>query len=82
MLNIDGAISVIKLHFPKATIPAAISYGDDYLFVVYRSYDRESLFDPFYAINRISGDLREFSMETDGDISEIMPLFRTANLIP
>ncbi len=79
MLSLSDATDVVKAHFPKAQIRAGVPYRNDYVFVVYPSNTRESFFDPYYAVDKNTGEFRDFSIFTDADPEELTNLL-TATL--
>jgi hypothetical protein len=75
MLNIDEAIKIINKNLPDEKINSYIEYKNLYLFQVFSKRELEEDLDPFYSVNRETGEFRDFSVLTDGDISEISALF-------
>lgn len=81
MLSLSDCLQIAKEAIPYTSVEGAIEYRDEYVFVIYRSADREGMFDPFYAVNKSTGIFREFSVITDGVTSDIMYLFKDSNLL-
>lgn len=75
MLNVNQAVAIIKKNLPSWKIRAAIDYNGLYIFQVFDDDPLEGRMDPFYSVNKRTGELRDFSILTDGDISEIAELF-------
>lgn len=81
MLNLEQAVKVIRKVLPKGKIQKAISYRGLYIFQVFRDEIGEEELDPFYSVNKKTGEFNEFSIITDGDITEIVDLFtKTKNV--
>lgn len=75
LLAENDARIIVKRAFPKADIKPPISYRGLYLFQVFTDDPEEGEFDPFFSVNQQTGELRDFSVITDGDINEITDLF-------
>lgn len=75
MLSFTQAIDVIKSNIPDGSIQSAIEYNGLYVFMVFDSDELEGQMDPFYSVDIQTGEFRDFSIITDGDISEINNLF-------
>jgi len=78
MLNIEEATKIVKLYLPDGDIQAVVPYRDVYLFQVFGSDPLEGQMDPFFSVHKITGKIRDFSILTDGDMSEIAPLIISA----
>lgn len=81
MLSLNQAKKIVEKNLPKSDIQAAIQYKNEYIFRVFMSDDLEGQMDPFYSVDVRTGKFRDFSILTDGDISEITELFESSNLI-
>ena len=75
MIDFVEAERIIKQEFPEATIPSFISYGNVFVFIVFFSDPDEGIFDPFYSVDKTTGEVSEFSVLTDGDFDDIQNLF-------
>lgn len=75
MIDFVEAERIIKQEFPEATIPSFISYGNVFVFMVFSSDPDEGIFDPFYSVDKTTGEVAEFSVFTDGDFDDIQDLF-------
>lgn len=78
MLNLKDAEVLIKKAIPGGKIQASVVYRNLYLFQVFTLNPGEETMDPFYSVNRQTGEVRDFSVLTDGDLSEITILFLAA----
>jgi hypothetical protein len=78
MLSVSEATKRIKKVFPDAKIGANIDYRGLYIFQVFLDLPEEAGFDPFFSVNKQTGEVRDFSVITDGNISEINKLFLEA----
>jgi hypothetical protein len=78
MLNILEATSIVHKNLPNGNIKAFIDYQDLFIFQVFTDDDLEGQFDPFFSVNKETGDFRDFSILTDGDTQEIAKLFLQA----
>lgn len=78
MLDQSTAQKRLKKALPNGKVQAVVTYKDLYLFQVFDDDPDEGEYDPFYSVNRQTGEVREFSILTDGDISEITTLFLEA----
>lgn len=79
MLSEVDARVVVKNAFPTASISNPIDYQGVYVFKVITPDPLEGDQDPFYSVNKTTGELRDYSVITDGDINEITDLFLKAN---
>lgn len=76
MLSIEQAQK--KLLFERAEIASVegvIRYRDVYLFRVRFTDGDEAQYDPFFSVNVIGGEVKDFSVFRDGDLREITYLF-------
>ena len=79
MLDIDPATMIVKKHIPDGSIKKHIEYNGLFIFQVFQDDPFEGEFDPFYSVNRTTGEFRDFSILTDGDFKVLSDLFRKAN---
>lgn len=78
MLDVKEAIKIVNKNIPTGKIQSYIVYKNVYLFQVFTNVPGESEFDPFYSVDKETGEFRDFSIITDGNISEISTLFEKA----
>lgn len=76
-VSLQKAINIVKKNIPNGKIDASIRYRDLYLFKVFIDNGFEKEMDPFYSVNINTGEFRDFSILTDGDIREITNLFNS-----
>lgn len=75
MLSEIEAKKIVSDNLPEGLVQSFISYEDVYIFKVFFDDPLEGQWDPFFSVNKKTGELRDFSILTDGDISEITELF-------
>lgn len=80
MLNLTQAIDVVKNNIPDGSVQSAIKYNGLYVFMVFNNDELEGQMDSFYSVDTNTGEFRDFSIITDGDISEIGKLFLTDSI--
>jgi hypothetical protein len=71
MLSEIDAVRIVTDAFPGARIEKPIEYQGVYLFQVFTDDLLEGGQDPFFSVNMQTGELRDFSVITDGDPKEI-----------
>jgi hypothetical protein len=71
MLAKDEAQNLLEKALPDVPVKAWSRYRNLYLFRVQWPFEGEEDFDPFVSVNSETGEVRDFSVMTDGDISEI-----------
>ena len=71
MLNRLQAQAQLVKAFPEETPKAWTVYQDLYLFRVEHPSAAEKNWDPFFSVDHITGEVRDFSVLTDGNLSEI-----------
>lgn len=76
MLSEKAAVQIAKKYIPDGDIQACARYRDLYLFQIFVGTSEEFGFDPFYSVNANTGEFKDFSIITDGDIDEISILFK------
>ena len=75
MLTNDDAQTLLDNVLPDdIELKAWAQYRDLYLFRVQYSSLGEEDYDPFFSVNSNTGEVKDFSVLTDGDISEISRL--------
>jgi hypothetical protein len=74
MFNSAQALAQVKATLPEVEIKAWTEYRDIYLVRVEYPYPAEKDYDPFFSVDKDSGEVRDFSVITDGDLSEISAL--------
>jgi hypothetical protein len=76
MLSELEATSIVRNTFPTSRVEPPIAYRGVYLFMVFNDDDPlEGDQDPFFSVEQSTGELRDFSIITDGDPNEITNLF-------
>jgi hypothetical protein len=71
MLSELEASGLIKSTFPNSRIEKPIFYRGLFVFQVFGDDPLEGDQDPFYSVDQKTGELRDFSILTDGDPKEI-----------
>lgn len=79
MLNLDEATKIITENLPGGRISAVVEYKNLFLFQVFHSMPFEEELDPFFSVDRDTGEFDDFSIIVDGNINEVIPLFVQAN---
>lgn len=75
MLSVKQAVNTVKKNLPDGNIDSMIVYNGLYVFKVFNDDELEGQMDPFYSVNMETGEFRDFSILTDGNITEIVKLF-------
>ena len=75
MLDIKEATKIVQKALPGWKIQAHVDYKNLYLFQVFSNEPEEEEFDPFFSVNKETGEFSDFSIITDGNTSEIISLF-------
>lgn len=76
MLSDADATILAKRNLPGRELSKPVPYRGLFLFIATDPNDPdEGDFDPFYSVNQSTGEFKEFSVITDGDITEIADLF-------
>jgi hypothetical protein len=78
MLTSEQATQVIRKVFPDSDLDVAgpVDYQSVYLFRVIDTSDPlEGAWDPFFSVDKKTGEVRDFSIITDGDQGRIIELF-------
>lgn len=76
MLSEKAAIQIAKKYIPDGEIRERVRYRDLYILQIFVGTPEEFGFDPFYSVNANTGEFRDFSIITDGDVNEISTLFK------
>jgi hypothetical protein len=75
MLSEEEARHIVRNAFPDRSIVTSIDYREVYLFLVLGTEPLEGDQDPFFSVDKTTGELRDFSIITDGDPKEITAKF-------
>ena len=78
MLTSKQATQIVEGFLPGWKIQSYVEYKDLYLFKVFNDDPYEGEMDPFFSVNKKTGEFLDFSIFTDGDMSELEPLFAAA----
>jgi hypothetical protein len=78
MLDEKAARDVIMKNLPDGEIQYVVSYQNLFIFQVFSGDPEEREFDPFFTVNKDTGEFRDFSLITDGN-PEIFRLLEQAN---
>lgn len=71
MLNELEATKIIRDIFPDSRIDKPIDYRGVFVFPVFGDDPLEGGLDPFFSVDQKTGEVRDFSIITDGDPKEI-----------
>lgn len=74
MLSQPKAQAIVQLALPGAVIKTWADYNDLYLFRVEYPSLAERNWDPFWSVDKNTGEARDFSVITDGNLSDITKL--------
>lgn len=80
MLEIKEALALAKKALPDGQIQKTIGYKNFFVFQIFSPDPFEGVLDPFYSVDRTTGEFRDFSIFTDGNGAEIYRLFETSTL--
>lgn len=75
MFNLKFAISIVAESLPGARIEKVVEYKNLYLFQVFVDLPGEEGFDPFFSVDKVTGEFRDFSI-LNGDTKAILELFK------
>ena len=78
MLTEQQARDIFSAAVPDAPIQAQVLYRDVYLFRVIFPSPEEAEFDPFFSVDVETGEVRDFNVMLDGDLTEITAAFLSA----
>lgn len=76
-LDLKMAYDIVLKEIPSGKIQTSISYKDLFIFQVFTDKPFEENWDPFYSVNKKTGEFRDFSILTDSN-PEIVSLFEKA----
>lgn len=76
MLSTAEAKAAVEKQNPGTTAEVCVTYNDLYLVRVKHADPDEVGYDPFYSVHPLTGEVKEFSVLTDGNIVEIAKLFK------
>lgn len=81
MLSYNQAKSIIESNIP-GTIKSCVLYKNLYIFCVINDDDPiEGDLDPFYSVNALTSECRDFSIITDIDMDVYFDLLERKNLV-
>lgn len=75
LIDERAAERIVKSYLPEGMIQAVVEYRDLFIFQVFHVDPEEGDQDPFFSVNKNTGEFRDFSIITDGDTTEIVNLF-------
>jgi hypothetical protein len=75
MLSVKEAIEVVHKNHPLGEIQSWVTYKNLYLFQVFNKRPGEEEMDPFFSVDKETGEFKEFSILTDGNTAEVVSLF-------
>lgn len=78
MLNKEQAIMIARKHIPEGRIEGIVDYEGVYILQIFSPDPLEGDWDPFYSVNKDTGEFSDYSVLTDGNINEIFHLFSIA----
>jgi hypothetical protein len=78
MLDIDQAVEALQEFFPEGQIGLSIDYGPVFVVQVFNNFPGEEGMDPYFSVDKQTGQVRDFSLMTDGDFDEVNRLFAAA----
>ena len=78
MLSLNNALAVVKKNYPDGKIQKYIDYKNFYVFMIFGNDELEGQFDPFFSVDKNTGEFSDFSIITDGDPKELTDLFLKA----
>lgn len=78
MLDLEQAIARLTVMFQGATLGLHIQYRGLFIFQVFLPLEDEEGYDPFYSVNRETGEVLDYNIMEDGDLQTITELFMTA----
>lgn len=76
--DLEKATEIVNQQLPGWDIQAVVEYQNLFLFQVFSQEPEEEEMDPFFSVNKETGEFRDFSIITDGDTAEIARLFLAA----
>ena len=75
MLNDIQLTNIVKKNLSGWVIKKSVDYGNLKLFMVDSLDPEEGMFDPFFSVDKGTGEFSDFSILTDGDTEKILGLF-------
>ena len=75
MLSTKQAVQIAKKNYPSGKIEKIVEYNKVYLLMIFGGDPEEEEMDPFFSVDKETGEFQEFSILTDGDTGEIVSLF-------
>ena len=75
MLDIKEAIKVAKESYPTGKIQKVVEYKGLYVFLIFDDDPLEGKMDPYYSVDKKTGEFKEFSLFLHGDMEELTKLF-------
>jgi len=75
MLSPTDAAKIVRENHPLGDIKSYVEYRNLYLFMVYNKRPGEEMMDPFFSVDKTTGEFKEFSVFTDGNAREVLNLF-------
>ena len=78
MLDEKAARDVVTTNLPDGEIQYVVSYKNLFIFQVFSGDPEEREFDPFFTVDKTTGEFSDFSLITDGN-PEIFKLLEEAN---
>lgn len=75
MYSEKQAFDIVRKAFPTSEIKKPIEYRHVWLFQVFSDDPDEGDMDPYFSVDTLTGELRDFSIITDGNIEEITKKF-------
>ncbi len=78
MPDIHEATRIAQTAFPDGRIEATIEYKNLFVFQMFVPEPLETLWDPWYSVDKSTGEFRDFSILEDGNVEEILTLVRQA----
>lgn len=78
MFNEIQAKMLVEKEHPGSKAEVCVKYKDLYLVRIKHADPDEQNYDPFFSVDPNTGEVRDFSVITDGNILEISDLFTRA----
>jgi hypothetical protein len=75
-LDLKSASEIVQKNLPGSKIFKAVDHGNLFLFLVESDDPDESGFDPFFSVNKTTGDFSDFSILGRPDTLEIANKFK------
>lgn len=73
-IDTKSAFTIVKKNFPKAKIQRYIEYEDLYIFQLLTGLPFEEGLDPFYSVDKTTGEFKDYSIFDDatGDVITLL----------